>query len=183
MITRCRLAGHNRGFSALELMLCLLVLSILGLVAIPSFKSMGSSTQVRAASSALIVSLQRARSEALSTGRNVVLCPSSDQQRCRQDSNWSDGWLLFRDDNRNGRFDPVEALLLSQSVNPRMIDIRSNNGRRQITYRSLGESAGANASFVICSRFDPHYGAQVIIANSGRIRSLSFAPEDSCAAL
>lgn len=179
----CHRTGRNHGFSALELILVLLVASIVLAVAIPSFKTMGSSTQVRTAKNALILGLQRARAEALSTGRNVVLCPSSDQHSCRNDSDWSEGWLLYRDDNRNGRFDPVEQLLLSQQLDPRLIGIRSNTGRRQITYRNLGESAGANASFVICSRRDPHFGGQVIIANSGRVRSLSFAPLETCAAI
>ena len=179
----CQRPGHCRGFTALELLLVILVLSILVAVGLPSFKSLSSSTQVRTAKNALIVGLQRARAEAVSTGRNVVLCPSSDQHHCRRDSDWSDGWLLYRDDNRNGRFDPVEKLLLSQELDARRIGIRSNGGRRQITYRNLGESAGANASFVICSRSDPHHGGQVIIANSGRVRSLSFAPLETCAAL
>ncbi len=174
------LAGHNRGLMLIELILALGIVTLLMAVALPSFKTLAATTQLRTAKNQLVLGLQRARAEAVSRGREVVLCPSRDGRRCEDASDWSHGWLLYTDNNRNTRFDPVEPLLLSQTLDPEMVSVRGNNGRRRITYRSLGESAGANATFVLCSRMRPELGGQVIVANSGRVRSLNFAPEMAC---
>lgn len=163
-----------------ELLVVMGILAILMIVAVPSFRSLMASTQLTAANNSLVSGLQRARAEALISGHDLVMCPSTDGQRCMQGSDWSNGFLLYSDNNRNGRFDPVEPLLLSHRLDPRVISVRSNSGRGSITYRSLGESAGSNATFVICSRQRPEQGRQIIIANSGRVRSLRFAPQSAC---
>ncbi len=117
----------------------------------------------------------------MARGREQVLCPSRDGLRCEDGSDWSNGWLLYSDDNRNGRFDPVERLLLSQSLDPELVSVRSTSGRRRIVYRSMGEAPGTNVTFVICSRQRAEHGGQVIVSNSGRVRTLSFAPPAACA--
>lgn len=177
----CQPGGHNRGYTAMELIVTVVIVTLLVAAALPAFKSTFASTQLSSVKSALIVSLQRARVEALSSGRDVVLCPSANQRNCNDDSDWSEGWLLYRDDNFNGRFDPVEPMLLSQKLDASQVDVHSNGGRRRITYRNLGESAGSNATFVLCSRSLRDRGAQVIVSNSGRVRSLNFAPDSACA--
>lgn len=179
MYTR-HLAGHSRGLTLLELITTMAIVVVLLALAAPSFKSLTASTQLTTAKNQLVLGLQRARSEALSRGRDVVLCPSLDGLRCVDASDWSNGWLLYVDNNRNSRFDALETLLLSQSLDPDKVSVNGNSGRRRITYRSLGESAGANATFVLCSRMRPELGGQVIVANSGRVRSLNFAPVSAC---
>ena len=174
------LAGHSRGLTLIELIAGMAIVVLLLAFAAPTFSSLTASTQLTTTKNQLVLGLQRARAEALSKSRDVVLCPSRDGMRCEDVSDWSNGWLLYVDNNRNGRFDAIEPLLLSQKLDPQQVSVRSNNGRRRITYRSLGESAGANATFVLCSRMRPELGGQVIVANSGRVRSLNFAPEMAC---
>lgn len=173
-------AGCCRGFTLTELMLVLCLLALLLAAGMPSLRTLMAKTQLASANNALVLGLQRARSEAVASGRNVVLCPSSDGLRCAPASDWSNGWLLYRDNNSNARFDPVEPLLLTQMLDARLVSVRSTSGRRTITYRSLGEAPGANVTFVICSRQRPDQGRQVIVANSGRVRTLSFAPPSAC---
>ena len=172
--------GHSRGLSAIELLAVLAVSSVVLAAAVPSLRGVTAGTHLSNASNALVVGLQRARSEAVSTGRNSVLCPSPDGMRCADTSDWSSGWLLYRDQNRNSRFDAGEPLLHTQSLDPLQVSIRSNNGRRRVTYRSLGESEGANTTFILCSRLESARGRQVIVANSGRVRLLDQAPASGC---
>jgi type IV fimbrial biogenesis protein FimT len=174
--------SHFRGMALIELVAVLVILAILLASALPSLQSLTARAQLTTAKNSLILGLQRARAEAASRGRDSVLCPSEDGLRCLDGSDWSNGWVLFVDFNRNGRFDPVEPLLLSQSLDADRVSVRSTSGRRRITYRSLGESAGSNVTFVICSRRRPEHAGQVIVANSGRVRSLDFAPAQACSA-
>jgi type IV fimbrial biogenesis protein FimT len=181
MSRHCQQGGNSRGFTVPELIFSVALVAILLTAAQPSFKSLMASTQVRTAKNLLVLGLQRARAEAVKTGRNLVLCPSEDEQSCSDNSDWSAGWVLFRDDNRNSRFDPTESLILAQTLDSQQLIVHSTSGRRRITYRSLGDSEGANVTFVVCSRRDLQQAGQVIVANSGRVRTLNFAPPDRCA--
>lgn len=176
----CHSRGHSRGMTLLELIVVLGIVAILLVGAAPSFRSMMASTQLTTAKNSLVLGLQRARMEAVARGREQVLCPSRDGLRCEDASDWSNGWLLYSDDNRNGRFDPVEPLLLTQALDPDTVSIRSTSGRRRVTYRGMGESPGTNVTFVVCSRQRTEKGGQVIVSNSGRVRTLSFAPPAAC---
>lgn len=180
MSRTCQAAGCSRGYTVYELLVALTILAILAAIAIPSMRRLHAASELRAATSLLVVGLQRARADALMSGRETVLCPSANGRQCVDASDWSGGWILFRDMNRNSRFDPVEPLLLSQSLEAARVRITSNSGRRRVTYRRLGESAGSNLTFVLCSRSLPARGAQVIVANSGRVRLVHRAPADGC---
>jgi type IV fimbrial biogenesis protein FimT len=164
-----------------ELIVVLGIVAVLMLAAAPSFRSTLASSQLTTAKNALVLGLQRARTEAVARGREQVLCPSRDGLRCEDASDWSNGWLLYSDLNRNSRFDPVEPLLLAQSLDPGQVSVRSTSGRRRIIYRSMGEAPGTNVTFVICSRQRADQGGQVIVSNSGRVRTLNFAPPAACA--
>ncbi len=169
-----------RGLMLAELIVVLGIIAILMLAAAPSFRSTLASSQLTTAKNALVLGLQRARTEAVARGREQVLCPSRDGRRCEDASEWSQGWLLFSDLNRNGRFDPVEPLLLSQALDANLVSVRSTSGRRRIVYRGMGEAPGTNVTFVICSRQRADQGGQVIVSNSGRVRTLNFAPPAAC---
>lgn len=177
----CLSRGRCSGMTLIELVAALGVMAVLLVAALPSWQSLTARTQLTTAKNSLVLGLQRARMEAVARGREQVLCPSRDGLRCEDGSDWSNGWLLYSDDNRNGRFDPVERLLLSQSLDPELVSVRSTSGRRRIVYRSMGEAPGTNVTFVICSRQRAEHGGQVIVSNSGRVRTLSFAPPAACA--
>jgi len=176
----CHAPGRSRGLSLIELLAAMAIFAVLAGIGIPSMRRMLASSQLTTATNLLVTGLQRARSEALATGRNTVMCPSVNGRQCQDGNDWSGGWILYRDLNRNSRFDPAEPLLLSQALEAAQVQIRSNRGRRRVTYRGLGESEGANTTFVLCSAATPARSAQVIVANSGRVRRVHRPPAGAC---
>ncbi len=171
---------RNNGFSALELLITIAILSILALVTLPNMSGLLQSSRMGSAKNSLIVTLQRARMESASTSRNSVLCPSANGEQCLATGDWSRGWLLYRDDNGNGRFDPVESLLQVHAMDPTELRVRTSDGRRKVTYRNMGRADGTNVSFIFCDARGDDAGGQVIVANSGRVRSTTFVPPGSC---
>lgn len=171
----------NQGFTLLELMIAIAVLSIIALYAVPGMGTLMRNNQVTTAKNALVASLQIARAESATTGRNVVLCPSSNGRQCQTVGDWSQGWLIYRDDNLNGRFDPMESLVLTHTQAAGTLTIRTSDGRRKLTYRGYGRADGSNVRFVFCDA-GLSTGGQVVVANSGRIRSTDRVQFGDCGA-
>lgn len=77
MLKLGRPAGQS-GFSLVELMIGIVILSILAAVAVPSFQQWLQNTQVRNAAESISSGLQRARSEAVSRNTNIEFVLAGD---------------------------------------------------------------------------------------------------------
>ncbi len=85
---RARGAGHarSRGFTLVELMVVIVIVSTLLGIGVPLFETFIRDQRVRAATSDLRVGLTTARSEAVKRNRAVELLPEG--------GDWSDGWNI-----------------------------------------------------------------------------------------
>ena len=98
----CRLyrcvRGHarirQRGFTLIELMVTLAVLSVLIGIAIPSFNEFSLSSRLRSYGTSLVASAQLARSEAIKRSKSVTLCASSNGTSCS--GSWDQGWIVLQ---------------------------------------------------------------------------------------
>jgi type IV fimbrial biogenesis protein FimT len=89
--------NHARGFTLVELMVVLALLSILTMMAVPSFNSTVSSVRLSGAANDLMASIQQARATAMRLGRRVTVCATTDGTTCSQANTWSQGWITFLD--------------------------------------------------------------------------------------
>jgi len=90
------------GFTLVELLITIVVVSILLATGVPAFQSFIKNNRVTAQANDLISALQLARSEALKRGTSTVVCASKDQKICAGKDDWADGWIVFSDLNRDG---------------------------------------------------------------------------------
>lgn len=100
----------QRGFTLVELMIALAVTAILVSIAAPSFQTSIEKRRILTINDSYSAGLRLARSEAVARSRTITVCPSNDQSTCS--GTWSDGWLIFIDDDKDRIFDfPDDELL------------------------------------------------------------------------
>ncbi|MGH8173924.1 MAG: pilus assembly FimT family protein, partial [Rhodanobacteraceae bacterium] len=92
-----QIARKNLGFTLIELLMTLAVVAILLAVAMPASGGLTQATKAQTARSELGAALGTARLAAVSRTKNVVVCPSRDQQYCGRTTEWQHGWVVFLD--------------------------------------------------------------------------------------
>lgn len=101
----------SRGFTLVELLTVLAVMSILLSAAVPMFSGIAETIRLNAAARDFMAHLQLARGEAIKRQVRVAMCVSADGASCAADGGWEQGWLVFEDGNNNGRRDAGEPLI------------------------------------------------------------------------
>lgn len=141
----------------IELMITLCIAAILAAVAVPSFQSMMTRSQLTTQTNQLAGSLHYARSEAVKRGMRVTVCTSSNGSQCTNGSGWQNGWLIFSDGGVAGAIDGGdEVLRVFPSLQGGALTATSNFSN-SISYLANGRSRGngnllGNGSFRFCNQ-------------------------------
>lgn len=193
------------GFSLLELMIALAVASVLAIVAAPSFRDMLRRNKVSTASNAVLADIAYARSEAITRGSIVSLCPSSDGSSCVVDGTaYEGGWLVYTYTPGNGvantAYDSSKKDSAGVSTN---ILLRSNGARDGASIQALDKvilsfgpqgqtlrADGKQPKFETCSRPKGQTGtgtsttvvsgALLTVNPSGSVSSQTVGVQSSC---
>ncbi len=92
---------HTRGYTLYELLVTTGLIAILLGTAIPSFASIAARQRQLAEINALFHAIHVARKESIMRRKVVSLCPSHDGLSCTNSTDWSSGWLMFEDSDRD----------------------------------------------------------------------------------
>ena len=92
---------RRSGFTLVELAITVLIIGILGGWAVPAIKNLFMNNSMVSATNSLVADITYARSEAIKRNTAVTICPSTDQTSCSGTSDWSTGWIIFWDSNKN----------------------------------------------------------------------------------
>ena len=124
-----------RGFSLLELLMTVTLAALVLTLGLPSFGNLVADKRLRAETDALFHAVHLARKASIVRRRVVSLCPSSDRRSCDHGTDWSNGWILFADADRDEppQVDEGEDVLMVHAVDER---VRIDANRRAFTLRS-----------------------------------------------
>lgn len=140
----------SAGFTLLELSVVLAIVSILVLIAAPSFSSLISSRQVKSTASALFVSMTRARSEAITRRENITLAAKV--------GGWQNGWQIL---------DPNNVVLDDRGAS-KTVEIIPG-APISVIYRSSGRINGkVSPSFVVTSTVSANLSQCISVDLTGR---------------
>ena len=171
----------------IELMITALIAVIVLSIALPSLTRITNEIRFNSVRQQLILDLTYTRSEAVNQGGQIVICPSSSIEAnlvsCSADlTRWSNGWIIFEDQDNNGIFNPP---LDRTSSNPRadqddnLLKTSQVDSSAVITWEQTnsisfdGEGqATSSGTFKICDSLgDTSIAKGVSVILSGRIRS------------
>ncbi|WP_075676560.1 GspH/FimT family pseudopilin [Stenotrophomonas sp. TD3] len=161
-----------RGVHLTELLVVIAVLAVLASLALPSLGGALEQLQSDRLRMQLHSALNQARATALSRRRTIGICASSDGLICGED--WSHGWMLYQPGQ-----DSSTVPILHQALTPRRrLAARNSTGRPTLEFRADGRSLGRNARILICQR--EHAQAEVVVSNTGRVRSQRLDGDSGC---
>ncbi|MEQ1439523.1 GspH/FimT family pseudopilin [Fontimonas sp. SYSU GA230001] len=104
--------SRAQGYTAIELLVTIAVLAIITAYAIPALGEIVVRNRLAVQANELVGALNYARSEAVSRGGTVALCPSRPPYTaCDISSSWSEGWVVFADGGVTGAIDDAADVL------------------------------------------------------------------------
>ena len=160
----CKAAGTT----LVELLTALAVVAVLATLAAPSFQTLYWNGRRTAAVNGFLHTVFLARSEAIKRAQIVSVCHSSDGEHCGPGVDWSTGWIVFVNRNRD---EPPERgadePLIFSSVGWPGVSITSN--RRAYSFRPVMQGV-VNGTIVFCDARGSTQARAIIISHTGRPR-------------
>lgn len=157
-----------RGYSLLELMMTLGLITVILTLGVPSFGNIVANQRLMAEINALFHDIHLARKESVVRRRVVSLCPTLGGDTCEPGSDWSAGWMMFVNLDRDWPAvrDSGEPVLRRYQVS-RPTRIVAN--RRSFSLRST-ELRATNGTVVFCDPAGRGTARALVISYTGRPR-------------
>ncbi len=168
----------QRGFTLLELLITLVILTLLLSVGLPQLQSQVEDNRTLTMTQSLQEALAATRHRAISRNGRATL---------RALGSWEQGWELFDDLNHNGSRDPGEPLVISHNAQGDGLSISGNRWVADyVSYIGTGESRHASGTprggfqagaITVCSA-SGETGYKLVLARMGRVRRAAATPSD-----
>lgn len=157
-----------RGFSLYELVMTLALIALLLTLGIPSFGRIAANHRLRVETDALFHAVHLARKSSIVRRRVVAICPSADGRSCEPGYDWSAGWMVFVNTDRDepASRDAGEAVLQFHPVDPQA---RIMSNRMSYSLRST-EQRATNGTLLVCDRSGRGSARALVVSYSGRPR-------------
>ncbi len=146
---RLRGLKAERGFTLLEIFVAMAILAIAVGMALPMFRDVIRNTNVSNQANDLVTSLATARSESVRRGLQVAVVAVSGG------SNWTTGWQVIADIDRDGVFEPTDDVIAtSPPLDPQYgVYARSTGGvgvDSRVIFDINGALTNAGYDFNVC---------------------------------
>ncbi len=161
---------RSAGFTFIELLITLTLVAILLTIANMTYAHATYTVHTNLAKTKLNASLMTARTKAISSGVDVVLCPSNSQESCAGSPRWDAGWIVFVDLNEDEQYQSSDILIERQKKLDSRVHIATSVGRTKIQMQPNGGNAGSNASFTFCDPRGYKKAFALIMNNNGILR-------------
>lgn len=160
---------QRNGFTLIDLIITLSVISILLTIGLPRLTTQIQNTRVKTATNSLLEAINLTRTQAVFANKRATI---------RKQNEWSEGWEIFIDADNDGIRDANEKLLQTQAKLNSIKIIANRPISNNVSYIGTGESRNASGTngggfqagtFTICPTAKGK-GYELILARGGRVR-------------
>ena len=162
------MCNHARGFTIYEILVSLTLIIVIVATSLPLFGKLTARNYQRTELNTLFSAVHLARKESILKRRVVSICPTVDFRQCGSRRDWSHGWIMFENADRDSppRVDANENILRRHQV-AENIKISANRGA--FTLRATFLRA-TNGTFVVCDRANRVPPKALVVSYTGRPR-------------
>lgn len=172
------IAMQSVGFTLIELVITLSIISILLSVGLPNLSGHVKNSRVKSATQSLLESLELTRSQAVFTNKRATL---------RKQTQWENGWEVFIDRNNDGLFNNNDQSLKKYEIVKGVRIIANRPVKNYVSFVGSGEGRYANGTndagafqagtFTICP-LEKGRGYELILARGGRVRTHEISAQE-----
>jgi len=163
----------NSGFTLLELILTLTLISVVTAFAIPSMTAFTKNDRLVTNINSMVGHLAYARSEAVKRSQQVSVCVSNNTDTPNPSctgGGWEDGWIVYIDADANNSFDANEEVIKAHGPFAGNNAVTPNNVGTQVIYDNRGYLASNTGSLLLCDERSGPHGKTINISTTGRVR-------------
>jgi type IV fimbrial biogenesis protein FimT len=166
--------ARDHGYSLLELLMTIAIAAIVLTLGLPSFGALKARNAQRVELNALFHAVHLARKGSIMRKQVVSLCPTVDGSSCNPGRDWSGGFLMFVNSDRDEppELDDGEIVLHRHLASP-SVEITAN--RRGFTLRATFLRA-TNGTLVVCDRAGRVKPKALVVSYTGRPRVAERTP-------
>ncbi len=160
---------QRNGFTLIDLIITLSVISILLTIGLPSLSTQIQNTRVKTATNSLLEAIHLTRTQAVFANKRATI---------RKQDEWENGWEIFIDKDNDGVRDSDEDVVKQHEKMEGIRNIDNRPIKNYVSYIGTGESriAGGTSgggfqagTFTVCPTAKGK-GFQLVLARGGRVR-------------
>jgi type IV fimbrial biogenesis protein FimT len=160
------------GFTLLELLVTITILGIVLSIGVPSYRGIVMDNRLATQANLFATSIKLARSNAVKFQRNATVCSSDEyddeKPECSDEEDWSEGWIVWVDKDRDEKTDENEVLAVFGPVHEALTLVSKSASAFTYDARGFASPDTPAGDLRLCDSRSGEMGRLIRVNTTGR---------------